>query len=395
MIRNFLRDIRIDLEDAIHANDHWIDIEHIRTLKHAVRLASTLVGYVEEVVNERLDLVEIEQISAIHPYTLEDVLKAYRTIDRILDTILSCYLPVTEHGRIHFFTTTIGHDISIVPYRGHMYGRYISVFMAPSIDLLRTTFWSCFAHEAAHIRLGQVEYIPPAMGAEEFARFTMQYVSDLSKVVLRTEYKYLDFLSQRRLLSQFDETLCDLMSVLFVGPASPLALASLADPMAETRTAETHPPLVSRIDYMLKALEVICHQDDEPCDLVNRIRNQWASYSSGIMNSPSEPRRSKHYVKDYTEFVDLHLRGLLEIASQFVSGQNVMMFDYGKWTSANNFIESDFDVTTGGLDIIALLNVPWALDLMDSSAQAAVLSSHQDDPWLTKPIVNAVEYLYG
>ena len=392
-IEEFLNNAQKDLDEVTIRARQMDDILPTIRLEGLLKKISDLLVYIEQAINQRYDLLETERKLVEQQGIHADVLDIYRAIDIILQKILSTYLKLQDLSSFHLFVSGVNFDFSSILY--NRYGKYVFVFRTPSIDVVRAIHWPCFAHEASHIRIGLLS-IPPEIGKQRFYELAGSYVQELSKVVLRTEYGMLDTRLKEIINNQLVETLADIMSTIVVGPSSLLSLSTLTDPMTETEQASDHPPLLARIHCMFKVMETMIKHNDF-LNLLDQIRAEWRVYIKNMILSKLRSKRYSNFIKDYEDIIDQYFQDLLQMARSLISGSEPMEFNYDKWISAKTFIESNFDIQTKNLDIVALLNVPWAYSLIDfpkkkekCSRGKLMIDSYKEEPRYTEHIVRAI-----
>ena len=153
---------------------------------------------------------------------------------------------------------------------------------------------------------------------------------------------------------QLGELLCDTMSVLVVGPASPLTLGTLVHPDAEADgPMNDHPPLSSRVCFLFDMIRGAGRANEFDND-INTMQQSWLS-AAGLARG-----RKPAYVEKYNRFLNAHRADFVEVAKDHMLADPSKLFTGSKWAMAKTLVESEFKELPRGLDAVAVLNAPWA-----------------------------------
>ncbi len=169
-------------------------------------------------------------------------------------------------------------------------------------------------------------------------------------------------------MGQFTEILCDIASVIMVGPASPLLFLTY-EPWTYCDLLSGHPPSSTRIDNMLKVLEEMDHSSSIFKSDLNNMSKGWRKYLrraeiAHVGSDEDDYLKHKDYVLKYKTFMKKNFRRIKDFVSNIVVVANENdRFTPSKWEVAKNFVEDDNLATNSSfwnrLDIPTLVNVPW------------------------------------
>jgi hypothetical protein len=237
--------------------------------------------------------------------------------------------------------------------------KYFLPFTVPSIDVIRTRRWAAVSHEAAHQKIAKI-----ASHQQNIFNKLDEIVEDFSSLLTSKPFDELELLDRYLISKQIEEILCDITSVLMVGPASPFAFLTYG-PLGHAGRISDHPPLSVRVEYMLRILRHLesCYGPTDLGEDLDMMKEDWASYVNLAMQSPHSEVINHDYINKHLIFINRHLDKLENfVSNRVIRADEANRFLPAKWGIAKRFVENGLKMDfpeINQLDIPALLNIPW------------------------------------
>jgi hypothetical protein len=331
-------------------------------LKEAYRLVRRLSRYNEifffmkQAIDQRFQTHVTEQFHFLQPAMGECTgRKIYGAIDNLVAKLMKSFFPRFIAGNsisLVVFTYVPGYGVWI-PFREPI----IAIVQIPTVDLHRCRFWTSLAHETAHERYAAypLEDLDP-MG-DKYFNLKMEMVPDLmnmfSQIFRETSQETARFMA----LSQFEEILCDLSSLMLVGPAEVLTLmTTFADPRLEADAFGRHPPLAARVEYMLEYLDTTFQS--APSDNFKYDLEAWKASWAFVKETIPNPVRERLYLDSFSRVFANYKNDLIAVARDFLKVPDSELFKPEIWDRATRaWDDTNRSYSLSGTDYI---NVIWA-----------------------------------
>jgi len=318
-------------------------------LENRIRQYEGIAHYIIDAIDQRMEGHSTEQLY-FYSVTKSEFIgrKIYIAIDNLMNHFLSSYFP-PEISRdtisLVLFGHEMGYQVTLVP---HMIP-LVAITHIPKIDFYRSRFWSCLGHETVH-----QEYHSMQM-PQRYESLRHDMIDDLVSLGSQMWQVALPGFA----VSQFEELICDLSSLILSGPPDLLSLLTLAgNPRIEAQFFDRHPPLSVRVKYMTRYLEEL---ESNPDSSYQRMLQNCVASWENVKDSLWIPYREKRYIEEYDRLVEHYYDDLLEFSqAQFVP--RIRFFEPADWETSAQAYESYKNGTglaESNLDFTQILNLVW------------------------------------
>lgn len=228
----------------------------------------------------------------------------------------------------------------------------------PKIDLFRYRHWASLGHEIAHSRFyhKNITLFPfEDRGMEIFEKLRENIVNDLNLISGTTFGTYNINNSYR----QFNEILCDLSSIVLLGPADLFTIATYyASPKLGAGAFDTHPPTNVRISYELRYLKSLRGQDSE----FDKDLGAWEESWNLLNRNTDFTLVEKRYCEEYLKLMDIYFQRIVDFVKVYVI-MRTGYFTPGTWTSIckmyDDAINGKSTIKEESTSVCRILNQGW------------------------------------
>jgi len=355
------------LSDLITSNvkrgiDNILILPLDESLKEAYRLLrrmseyNTIFFFMKQAIDQRFQTHVAEQFHFTQP-TMEECTgrKVYSAIDNLVAKLISSFFPgfIADNSiSLAVFAYVPGYVVWI-PFREPI----IAIVQIPRVDLHRCRFWTSLAHETAHQRFAAypLEDLDP-MG-DKYFELKSEMIPDLMSMFTRVFGETSQDVTRFMATRQFEEILCDLSSLMLIGPTEVLTLMTASgNPRVEADAFSPHPPLTARVKYMLEYLDTAFQTT--PSQYFKYDLEDWKASWGSVTKTIPIPVRERVYLDCFSEVFANYKDDLVAVARDFLKVPDSELFEPETWDRATRvWDDASQSYSLNGTDYINLI---WA-----------------------------------